>query len=232
MVADWQAEISAIYGQRGSGKTTKTQGLVAGKPRLLVYDTLGHDYANGLVCEDRWTFERVWAKTYRGRFRLVYRPRDPQGEFPDICKLVMACGDMAFVTEETDLFFQNSKCDPAFTDVIVRGRHEAVELFAVTQCPTGFGPLLRSQAHNWYIFRTREPQHVDYLRKRCAGLDPAHIVGLAQFEYVHYIDGAEGYDICRDDLAGRTVRRHIAYETSANTSLVGEHADAGGPVGG
>ncbi|OHB67774.1 MAG: hypothetical protein A2V70_19155 [Planctomycetes bacterium RBG_13_63_9] len=213
-----------IYGQRGSGKTTKSQSLVADKVRLLVYDTLGHDYANGLVSSDRATFETIWKRTYAGRFRLVYRPRDPQGEFADICRMVYACGRMTFVVEETDLFFTGAKCDPAFTDVIVRGRHEQIELLAVTQCPTGFGPLLRSQAHEWFVFRTREPQHVDYLKKRCAGVDPQHIIGLAQYEYIHYVDGVDGYDVCRDDLAGNTETRHV--ETSAGQP-VGEHADAG-----
>lgn len=220
-----QAEISVVYGQRGSGKTTKAQSLVAGCRRLLVYDTLGHDYGNGLVCSDRATFERIWLKTYRQNFRLVYRPADPQGEFAEVCRLAYACGNLAFVVEEVDLFFTGSKCDPAFTDIIVRGRHEGIELFAVTQCPTGFGPLLRSQAHNWYVFRTREPQHVEYLKKRLAGVDPAHIIGLDKYEYIKYVDGVDGYDICRDDLAGRTAARHIDYEFHGSPSPVREHPD-------
>lgn len=229
MLMEGQAEIKVVFGQRGSGKTTRAAALVADKPRVLVYDSLGHDYCNGVVCEDRRTFERLWRASYRGRFRLVYRPRDPQAEFPEICRLASACGNLSFLVEEVDLYFRAAQCDPAFTNVISRGRHDGVELIAVTQCPTGFGSLLRAQAHEWYIFATREPRHVDYLVDRCVGLDPQRVLALQKFEYLHYVDGGDCYHLCRDDLAtGQTRKEQIAYATEAPRCdpATGEHADA------
>ncbi len=226
---DGDAIIKVVFGQRGSGKTTKAAALVADKPRLVVYDSLGHDYRNGVVCEDRQIFELLWRVTYRGRFRLVYRPHDPVAEFPDVCRLASACGNLSFLVEEVDLYFRAAQCDPAFTNVISRGRHDGIELIAVTQCPTGFGSLLRAQAHEWFIFATREPRHVAYLTERCAGVDAQQILSLQQFEYLHYIDGADCYWRCLDDLTtGQTRTEEIRYANEAPRcdAATGEHADA------
>lgn len=199
---DGDAVIKVVFGQRGSGKTTKAAGLTGGKPRVLCFDTLGHDYKDGVIVESLDELRAFWRRCYRGRFRIVYRPLDPFSEFPEVCRLVYACGNLSFVVEEVDLFFRVGRCDPAFTQIISRGRHAGVELVAVTPAPKGFGSLLRSQAHEWYIFATREPDHVAYFGARCPGVPPHVFASLGEYQYVHYVDGATNYTICKDDLSG------------------------------
>lgn len=199
---DGQAVIKVVFGQRGSGKTTKAAGLTGGKPRVLFFDTLGHDYADGVIVETLAELRAFWRRCYRRRFRIVYRPLDPEAEFADVCRLVYACGNLTFVVEEVDLFFRAGRCEDAFTQIITRGRHADVELIAVTQAPKGFGSLLRSQAHEWYIFATREPDHIDYFKHRCPGVPPEVYATMERFCYVHYVDGSTTYNLCRDSLTG------------------------------
>ena len=207
---DGQAIIKVVFGQRGSGKSVKAKNLVRDVSRVLFYDTLGHDYTDGVVCYDTAELKRFWRSVYRGRFRIVYRPMNPQDDFAEVCRMVFACGSMSLVVEEVDLFFRMGRCDEAFTMVITRGRHAEIELIAVTQAPKGFGSLLRSQAHEWCIFSTLEPDHVDYFKHRCPGVRPDLFGSLPKYHYVHYTDGADTYEVCIDDpQTGEVQSRNI-----------------------
>jgi hypothetical protein len=212
---DEQAEITVIFGQRGSGKTSRARHLVRRERRVLYYDTVGHDFTEGVIFDSLTDMRGFWRQHYRGRFHLVYRPTDPVGEIAAVSDLALACEDMVLVVEEVDLLFASAKCCPEFRNVICRGRHYGLSLVAVTQAPMGFGPLLRSQAHNWCIFATREPDHIDYFKKRCPGVDPQDIASLPKWSYIAYTDGDDSYWICRDDpVTGGTdkLEREYVYD--------------------
>ncbi len=197
----------------GSGKSTKATGLVADCPRVLAYDPLGEDYRDGVVFESRRELEAFWRQTYKGPFRMVYRPEDPAADFPRICVLSYECRGMALIVDEADMFCRNGRCvDREFTYLIGKGRHHDIDLICCTQAPKGLADFLRSQAHEWFIFMVKEPAHVDYLVKRCGGLVTAEeILALERWEYLHYRDyGEEGTpDVarCMDDLATGQTRR-------------------------
>lgn len=197
-----QAKITVVFGKRGSGKSVKARRLVAGRSRVLFYDSLGHDYDDGVICEGLATLKSFWKTTYRRKFRIVFRPDDPEGDFETVCSMVYAAGDLAFVVEETDLFFSpgGNTCD-AFKNLIQRGRHANVDLFCVTQSPTGFGRLLTKQTDVFYLFSTREPSDLEYFRKRCGQAVSEKLPTLAKFEYVVHNDyeDKEVIEVFRDD---------------------------------
>jgi hypothetical protein len=209
--------ISVCVGMTGSGKSTRAATLVRDLPRVLYYDTLGHDYSDGVVFDDAADLVKFWRGVYRDRFRLVYRPADPQRDFPLICDLVYECGSMGFVAEEADLFCRNGRVrDEAFQRLIGKGRHRDIDLVCVTQAPKRIADFLRSQAHDWYIFMVKEPPHVEYLRDRCSGLVTAEqIMGLPRYHYLHYsdygADDAPEAHRCLDNLVtGATRRERLA----------------------
>lgn len=232
-----QAIVRAVVGLRGYGKSTKVVQLAKMFPRVLYYDTLGDDYKDGVICRDRGVLERFWRGVYRLPFRIVYRPSDPVADFPRICELVTACGDMLFVVDEVQLYSHGPWCPPEFTKVITGGRHAGIDLIGVTQAPKKLGELLRSQAHEWFVFGVREPDQVRYLSDRLPGVPDDRFESLGKYQYVHYVDGADCYWSCLDDLyTGRTDRVPCPYATKASASGPasdsGEHADACGPLGG
>jgi len=192
--------ISVTFGKRGSGKTVKARNCVRGHDRVLFYDTLGHDYTDGVICESLDQLKEFWLKVYRGPFRIIYRPIDPEGDFAEVCGLVYAAGDMAFVVEEVDMFFRGDVPCAEFRHIIQRGRHENIELIGVTQRPKGFGRLFTSQVETFYIFKATEPVDIEYFRDRCGQQVADLLPTLEPFHYVRYSDSAGSCEIAKDDL--------------------------------
>lgn len=231
-----EAIVKAVAGLRGYGKTTRVLNMTRDDPRVLYYDSLGNDYSDGVVCRDLVTLKKFWRATYRGRFRIVYKPVDPLADIADVCELAYACGDMQLVIDEVQLYFRGQWCAPEFTKIITAGRHAGVGLIGVTQTPKKLGELLRSQAREWFIFATREPDHVKYLADRCVGVDSARIQALPKWCYLHYVDGADFYTCCKDDsVTGRPIElERVDYATAAaapgSIADPGGHSDAGEPL--
>jgi hypothetical protein len=212
MEANERPDVTAVCGQTKTGKTTEVSALLRSSPRVLVLDTLCKDYSDGVVCYDMATLQTVWRRSYRGRFRLVLRPAYPDEIFADLCDWVMACGDVTFAVEEAQLFFKAGVCCREFMKIITHGSHYGVHLIAVTQSPRKFGDILRSQAHDWIVFCTREVEHLDYLRKRLPGVSPDRISTIAPHHYVHYNDAWDSYYLCHRDLTtGRIERQELRY---------------------
>jgi hypothetical protein len=225
------AQVKAVVGLRGYGKTAHTRVLTAAAERVLFYDTLGNDYSEGVVCRDVTTFERFWLRVYQHRFRISLKPVDPMEYFPRLCALAYECGNLTLVVDEVQLYFRGACCCTEFTKIITAGRHAGVELIGVTQAPKKLGELLRSQAAWWDVFAIREPDHAKYISDRCVGMDLSQVLALRKYEYLHYEDGADNYWRCTDDLdSGQTRREAIPYETEAPAAAgdadPGQHADA------
>lgn len=202
--------VTTVVGVTGMGKTTKANGLVAGRDRVVFYDTLGEDFSNGVIFDDRRELGRFWQSVCRGPFRIVYRPEDPHADFAAFCEQVYEVGDMAFVVDECDSFCRNGKCvDREFTKLIGKGRHHDVDLICCTQAPKMIADFLRSQTRQWFIFSIEENAHVKYLVERFGGrITETDIRHLLQYEYLHYEKhGPDGMPVvhkCRDDLSTAT----------------------------
>jgi hypothetical protein len=226
------AVVKAVVGLRQYGKSTHVVTMTRACRRIVFYDSLNDDYNQGVVCRNWRVFKRLWKASYRGNFRITYKPEDPLETFPAFCRLAFVCGDMTAVVDEVQLYFNGAFCCPEFTRLITAGGHPGVELIGVTQAPKRLGELLRSQAHEWHVFGLREKSHVDYIAERCPGLDRDLILTLPKLDYVHYVDGADCYWRCRDDPATGTVRKVVmAYGKESPASRPrtdsGEHAAAG-----
>jgi len=204
-----EAVVKAVAGLRGYGKTSRVLELTRETRRVLYYDSLGDDYSEGVVCRSRPVLEKLWHASYRGPFRISYKPVDPVADLPRICELAYACGDMTLVVDEIQLYFRGQYCAPELTKVITGGRHVGLELIGVTQAPKHLGELLRSQAREWFVFAIREPSHVKYLADRLVGVDPNLIMNLQKWEYLHYVDGRDYYERCIDDLARHKTERPL-----------------------
>ncbi|HER34049.1 MAG TPA: ATP-binding protein [Halothiobacillaceae bacterium] len=227
-----EAQVKAVAGLRGHGKSSHVVQMTRDVPRVLYYDSLGDDYAQGIVCRDLAVLESFWRRTYQHRFRISYKPVDPMADLPRICELAYECGDMTLVIDEIHLYFRGAFCPTELTKIITAGRHAGVELIGVTQAPRKLGELLRSQAAVWDIFAIREPAHAKYLAERCVGVDISQILSLRKYEYLHFEDGAECYWRCTDDLdSGQTRNEALPYETDAPTPATTSDSCDDAPAG-
>jgi len=220
------AGIIAVVGLRRYGKSTHVVRLANASDRVIFYDTLNDDYSEGVVCRDWVAFEKLWLASYRGRFRITYKPQNPMEHFGEFCEMAFACANCTVVIDEIQLYFRGACCCPELTKLITAGGHAEVTVIGVTQMPKRLGEVLRSQAHEWHIFALREDTHLKYVAERCPGVDPALIKSLPKYEYLHFVDGAEFYERCRDDLNSEHIDcRRLEYEGSGTTS--GSDADPG-----
>lgn len=185
-----EAIITIVLGRRGSGKSVKVRNLTKDCSRVLFYDTLNKDYTDGIVIDNLQELKGFWSRHYRGDFRIVYRPEEPAEEFAEVCALVYACGFMHFVVEELDSYFSAGRSCREFNNIVFRGRHKSINLIGVSQRPFGFGRGLTSQAKEWFVFSTREPNDVSWLEKYFGQefIEQLKSLNPAQYQYIHWFD--------------------------------------------
>lgn len=236
-----------IFGLPQSGKSQRAATMAAAAPRVVFYDSMGHDYTAGVVIESLPALHLALARWYRNDgFRIIYRPRgssreeckaagriDP--EFSQVCRLVKECADVLFVVDELQMYAKDGAFDREFMDIVTHGRHmgaerglPGVELVAATQVPQGLGCKVPALVDHWYIFQTVHPAHLRFFRDICFGVDEADIRGLGKYEYIYYHRGEDSYWICKDDLtSGRTDRREreFLYDRSGNAGAGGNDWD-------
>jgi len=198
--ADAEKKIRLIFGKRGCGKTELARILTRICRRLLIYDTLG-EYSKGVIIEDLQALKDFWGKVYRGKFRIIYQPVDPEGDFDAVCRLVYECGELTFLVEELDRYSRPLALSRPFKEIIQRGRHYDIELIGITQRPHGIDKLLTSQAKEMYIFNTTEPRDVDYFKDTIGYNVVCVIAGLQEYEYLKYQDGTDKLIVLKENIA-------------------------------
>lgn len=191
-----EKKIKLIFGKRGSGKSYLAKSMLENERRLIIFDTLG-EYTDGVVFDDYDKFLKFWLHTYRGDFRLIYRPIDPAETIDTVAELVFIDGDITFVVEEIDCFCTAHIISEQFAHVVQRGRHQNITLIGVTQRPYGIHRLLTSQAKEIYVFNTNEVRDRDYLRSLLGQEIEGKLDQLGEFQFVKWQDGIEGLEIGR-----------------------------------
>jgi len=186
-MSSYEKLIKLIFGKRGSGKTVLAQSLIKDQARWLVYDTLG-EYETGVIVEDLPTLKSFWKEVYWQKFKIIYQPLDPEGEFDTICELVWECQNMTFLVEEVDRYSRPLAMSLPMKEVVQRGRHRSIELIGVTQRPHIVDRLITSQAKEMFIFSTTEPRDIQYFKDTIGGNVEDKIVELKEYEFVHQQD--------------------------------------------
>jgi len=182
--------IRLSMGRRGSGKSYLAKSLVQDQQRVLVYDTLG-EYEDGVIIEDIQSLNSFWLKVYRGNFRIVYQPVDPEGDFDYVCRLVYECCDMTFLVEELDRYAKPLAMSLPMKEIVQRGRHRNIELIGTTQRPANIDRLVTSQAKEFFIFNTTEPRDIAYFKETLGNEVLELIEHLEEYEYVRWRDKSD-----------------------------------------
>lgn len=195
-----RADIKLIVGKTGSGKTFKTVKLIADCRRLIMFDTQGKDYIDGVMFYDMNELKRFWLKVYQGSFRLIFRPLDPLAEFEEICRLAFLLGGLTIVVEELPSLCGPQTIGQELRKVIFRGRLNDIRFIGLMQRPIGIHRDITSQASEIYIFNIDEPGDVKYFRNRIGQDIEDKIRRLEPYQYLHWLDGVEEIEVGKDDI--------------------------------
>jgi hypothetical protein len=192
-----QNEIHVIVGRKGSGKTELAKTLINSVEfgNIIWYDTIG-EFAQGK--SGLPGFEKIkslkvlrnrllgWQnKAYRligggyPSFEIVYLP----GKYRATVDLAYTWSFLearykltkqpaTIVVDESDLFNRGGQPDKTIKDMVMRGRHAALDQFYITQRPIGLTQQVMSQADFWWLFQMDLPSDLDFLKK----IIPASVV--------------------------------------------------------
>ena len=161
-----KADIKLFVGKTGSGKTYKVARMIAGCDRVIMFDTQGKDYTDGVMFYDMGELRRFWLKVHRDKFRLIYRPIDPLREFEEICRLAFACKGLTVIAEELPSLCTSQIINEQLRKLIFRGRLNDIHFIGLMQRPIGIHRDITSQASEIFIFNIDEPRDVKYFQER------------------------------------------------------------------
>jgi len=203
---DKEAIIRLVFGIRGCGKTVKVRNLIKDVRRLIVVDTVGTDYYDGVCFHSLIELRKFWEKVYSGDFRLIYKPPGDDNEIrEDVGKICAICQDiknLTLVIEELNIIFDEKRPPTEFNRMLLSGRKDDIEFVGVAQRPFGFGRKFTSQAKEFYVFYSREPVDVRFFKQSLGTEAALEICTLEQYQYLKWIyaDGVQKYEICKDEL--------------------------------
>lgn len=152
------ADIRAVLGAPGTGKSQYTKAELAKAKRALVWD-LEDEYTDIEAVRIRDLPARLH-RAGKGTFKVrVVASTDAairQVEFDLVCRTVMAIGNLLFVAEELRFVTQPSKAPAGWAAITLRGRKRGIKVIGTSQRPAsidkdflGSATLIRTGALNY-----------------------------------------------------------------------------------
>jgi len=193
-----EATLIVILGPRGSGKSTLLRRIVGGRARRLTLDPLGeHDTLGDLVEIDEAADLVLRKRTGPLALRVVATSED---DGADTASVSLALRRGVFAVDEADRWLSSEPAEP-WVEHVERGRHYGVGLVLATRRPYRLWRAATANADWLYVFRSREPRDLAYLREYAG---PGAVQQLEQLPPYHYVrvHCATG-DVAVDIVGGR-----------------------------
>jgi len=130
-----QADIVAIFGGSGSGKSYRFRNLTKHDKRLVVWDSMAeYDELTALDGDIRLL---VGILSRKKAFRIAFRPdfRCLNEQFAQFCRLTYAVGNMTVGIEELNEVTKPSYAPPDWKSLTSRGRHRGLHIRGMSQRP-------------------------------------------------------------------------------------------------
>jgi len=130
-----QADIIAIFGGSGSGKSFRFRNLTKHDKRLVVWDSMSEYDELAAINGDIRLLLGVLSR--KKKFRIAFRPdfENFDEQFRQFCKLVYAVGNMTVGIEELNEVTKPSYAPPHWRSLTSRGRHRGLHIRGMSQRP-------------------------------------------------------------------------------------------------
>ena len=158
---DARNKITVILGRKGTGKTTLAKQRAASVSRLFILDNLA-EYREGLIFETFRDLEHYFLLEGE-RFRCICRFRTEEDQ-EALFDFIWTVGRCTLLAEECDWYAPSDKgASAAFLNLVKYGRHQEIDIIAVSRRPAEISKMLTSQADELVSFRQTEERDLDYL---------------------------------------------------------------------
>lgn len=172
------ADITAVFGMPGMGKSTIVRHQVAPRNRVLIHDPaawpdwgeIAEPVTGGLELAERLTDKGPMRICWRGANGKRTR-EDAIAAFELGNEAAVAAGDLTLVWDEVDRFTAPGSPLPPLAYLIANeSRHSRIRLYILARRPARVNRDLTSYANRMIVFRTQEPADIKYFRERSAEL--------------------------------------------------------------
>lgn len=189
MKSDPKADITALFGMPGMGKSYLTRFQTATHKRVLIHDPNAED-AWAEVGEVAETAQQLAALLKpSGPMRICWRGSHGVGSkeegiegFELGNRAALAAENLTLICDEIDRFTAPTAPLPSlFYRILNSSRHSRIRLYILARRPARVNRDLTSYANRMIVFRTMEPADLKYFRERSAALAAA-LPGLADHE--------------------------------------------------
>ncbi len=159
------ASMTAIYGRRGTGKTTRVKELLKSHRRVIAFDPIGEYVGDGFTACGWADLGKKMGRHWRTGFKLSYSPqRGAAAEaLHELCQYLFSvqggyrpgAPQIVLVVEEMSLSFPVTRL-PAnlwgMTEICERGRHVGIGVIGTTQRPATVNTIFRGNCEDTYVF--------------------------------------------------------------------------------
>jgi len=194
------AKCTAIFGRRGSGKSTLTRRLIVDCFRLVVLDPM-REYG-GKGWQQVTTLDQLHRAVKRGwqaGFRVSYTPAgdliDALNALSRYLWAAQAPYDhgrdrrkLTLVVEEMNLAFPNHALPPgknAFLQLILQGRHRGIEIIGVSQAPALLSTNFSRNCADLYIFPLGLGDDRTVIERQIGKQHGASVAALTPHKFLH-----------------------------------------------
>lgn len=188
-----QADISAVIGASGTGKTTYLKKrLLRPLPKRLLVWSHKPDYVDFAPAVD--DLAAVIAGLKSKNFRLNFRPswdtKIRAAQFDLFCRAALAAGRLTVIVEELHMVTAPSYAPPAWQIISCMGRAYGLRVIGTSQRPAHMDKDFLSNASDIYGFRVNE-HNAQKTMAGALGVPLPEVKALPNYKYFHR-DNATG----------------------------------------
>lgn len=193
-------DITTIFGQRGSGKSTLGRSISELYRRVIVIDRLREWTEGDLITDNLIEAENFLINSLgKSNFKLIFQfnieaeSETQSAVFNSLLRSIYYRGkisgeNICLLVEEVHFFASTHKVEKWLSECIFTGRHANLAIIASSQRPATVNKALISQSANIFIGQLYEKRDIDYIYD-CIGDIAENIPKLNKFEFLNYSIG-------------------------------------------
>lgn len=222
-MSDRRNTITAIFGKKGSGKTTEARRRVRAADRRIIIDPM-FEYTEGVIVESFDALAAYVRPLRLHRYAIVLRTLDDDDVHRTIelatagSPEAPALPGVTLLIDEADRLCSAVSITEGMRRLFNYGRHFGVSVIAVARRPRAVHRDVTANADVIVIGQTQEPRDLDYLAEFVGEAGASRATELAPHEFV----------VWPDDLDASEPRRPVPREEEPTPapSVVPEPASA------